>query len=194
MPKRTAPDDRLDRTIPEANRSGHEPAVVPDKPLVPAAAYAVDPYPAAPELDEGRSVRHPFAFDPIMAVPAAAVGVLGRTSYVEVDDRHLHVRFGPWSLDTPLENLAAAEVTGPYAYWKVIGPPHLGFGDRGITFATNRKAGLCIRFREPVPAIAPFGWLPHPAATVTVADPFALRRDLDRVRPALGGSRPVTTR
>ena len=65
---------------------------------------------------------------------------------------------------------------------KVLGPPHLSFTDRGVTFATNRDLGLCIRFHEPVPAIAPFGLLRHPGATVTVADPLALGRDLDRVR------------
>jgi hypothetical protein len=187
MAKRTATDERLDSRIPEDNRPGHEPEVIPDKPLVPPAAYRTPENrprrrPGAAELDDGLSVRHPFRFDPRFYAPAAAVGVLPQTTYVEVDGAHLHVRFGPWSLDTPIDNIDVAETTGEYSLLKVIGPPHLSLRDRGVTFATNRDTGLCIRFHEPVPALAPFGWLRHPAATVTVADPLALGRDLDRVR------------
>ena len=189
MAKRTSIDDRLDQHIPEGNRPGHEPDVIPDKPLVPPRAYLVeqpeprpDPLPGDPVLDDGLSVKHPFAFDPLFVGPAAAVGVVPMTAHVEVDAEELHVRFGPWSLRTPIDNVAHAETTGPYALWRVLGPPHLSFRDRGVTFATNRHVGLCIGFHEPVPAISPFGFLRHPAATVTVADPLALGRDLDRVR------------
>jgi hypothetical protein len=193
MAKRTATDDRLETRIPEDNRPGHEPDVIPDKPLVPPAAYRTPenrptpPLPGAPELDDGLSVRHAFRFDPRFYGPAAVVGVLPATTYVEVDGEHLHVRFGPWSLDTPIDNVDTAETTGPYALLKVMGPPHLSFTDRGVTFATNRDTGLCIRFHEPVAALAPFGLLRHPAATVTVADPIALGRDLDRVRSTAAG-------
>ena len=188
MAKRTTIDDRLDDRIPEANRPGHRPDVIPDKPLVPADAYAVE-HPETPPAppDEGLSVRHPFAFDPVFMVPAAAVGVLPMTSYVEVDGEQLQVRFGPWSLRTPIENVADAETTGPYHLLRVIGPPHLGWRDRSVTFATNRKVGLRLRFHEPVPALAPFRWLRHPSATVTVVDPLALGRDLDRVRAGDAG-------
>lgn len=185
MAKRTSTDDRLDSRIPEDNRPGHEPEVIPDKPLVPPAAYRIEenrPRPGAPELDDGLTVRHRFRFDPRFYGPAAAVGVLPMTSYVEVDGEHLHVRFGPWSLDTPIGNIDTAETSGPYALLKVLGPPHLSLRDRGVTFATNRDTGLCIRFHDPVPSLAPFGLLRHPAMTVTVADPLALGRDLDRVR------------
>lgn len=191
MAKHTPIDDRLDQRIPAGNRPGHEPEVVPDKPLVPPRPYLVvdggDSLPGSPELDEGLSVTHRFAFDPLFLGPAAAVGVLPMTCRVEVDAETLGIRFGPWSLRTPIENVARAETTGPYALLKVIGPPHLGLRDRGVTFATNRKVGLCIGFHEPVPALAPFGLLSHPAATVTVADPLALGRDLDRVRGASAG-------
>ena len=194
MAKHTAIDDRLDQHIPEDNRPGHEPEVIPDKPLVPPRPYlvpdatdATDPLPGSPELDEGLSVKHPFAFDPLFLAPAAGVGVLPMTAHVEVDSETQHIRFGPWSLRTPIDNVAQAETTGPYALLKVIGPPHLSLADRGVTFATNRKVGLCIGFHEPVAAIAPFGLLRHPAATVTVADPLALGRDLDRVRAGSAG-------
>lgn len=195
MAKRTTTDDRLEARMPEDNRPGHEPDVIPDKPLVPPRPYLVGENREAAEAAEAvraagaggsdepaLSVRHPFLFDLRFRVPAAAVGVLPATAYVEVDGHHLHIRFGPWSLDTPIDNVAAAETTGPYHLLKVIGPPHLSLRDRGVTFATNPRVGLCIRFHDPVPALAPFGWFPHPAATVTVADPLALGRDLDRVR------------
>lgn len=182
MAKRTSTDDVLDTLVPEANRPGHEQDVIPDKPLVPPAAYRVEEPPAVDAPEDGLTVRHPFRFDRRFIIPAALAGITPMTTYLELDADHLHVRFGPWSLDTPTANITDAEVTGPYALLKVIGPPHLGFKDGGVTFATNNSAGLCLTFAEPVPAIAPFGLLAHPGATVTVADPEALRRDLDRVR------------
>lgn len=182
MPKRSTADARLDTHVPEGNRPGHDQDVVPDKPLVPPAAYRVEEPTPIDALDDDLRIRHPFRFDLRFYVPAAAVGVIPATTYVEVDAEQLLIRFGPWSLTTPLSNIAGTEVTGPYEILKVIGPPHLGLGDRGVTFATNKDAGLCLEFHEPVPAIAPFDLLAHPAATVTVEDPEALKRDLDRVR------------
>ena len=54
------------------------------------------------------------------------------------------------------------------------GPAHLSFADRGVTFATTTRKGVCFTLREPVPGIAPFGLLPHPGVTVTVAEPERL--------------------
>jgi hypothetical protein len=77
-------------------------------------------------------------------------------------------------LRTPIANVAGTEVTGPYRWWKVAGPAHLSLADGGVTFATTTRAGLCIRFHEPVPAAVPKELLRHSSATVTVADPAAL--------------------
>ena len=60
--------------------------------------------------------------------------------------------------------------TGPYKPWKVIGPPHLSFADRGITFGTTTTGGVCIKLRRPARGIEPTGLLKHPAVTVTVED------------------------
>jgi hypothetical protein len=60
--------------------------------------------------------------------------------------------------------------TGPYSLIKTIGPAHLSFADRGLTFATNSERGLCIRFATPVRGLDPLGLVRHPAVTVTVAD------------------------
>jgi len=101
-----------------------------------------------------------------------------RTAWVEVDEATLSVRFGPWSLRTPVHNILEAVETTDFAYLKTAGPAHLSFADRGITFATNGDRGLCLRFADPVPAIDWVGFIRHPGATVTVSDPAGLRRVL----------------
>lgn len=163
--------------VPEANQPGHHPPVESDKPTTVPDAYRVDaPTPArGPAVAPG---RHRFAFEPLLVPFSLAVGVTPVTAWVELTDDDLEVRFGPWLLRTPLDNVVDAEVTGPYAFVKVAGPPHLSFKDGGVTFATNRQRGVCITFAEPVPAIAPRGLLRHPGATVTVADPEGLADDL----------------
>ena len=95
-----------------------------------------------------------------------------------MDEATLSVRFGPWSLRTPVLNILEAVETTDFAYLKTAGPAHLSFADRGITFATNGERGLCLRFADPVPAIDWVGFIRHPGATVTVSDPAGLRRVL----------------
>jgi hypothetical protein len=95
-----------------------------------------------------------------------------------VDGAGLSVRFGPWSMRTPVQNILEAVETSDFAYLKTAGPAHLSFADRGITFATNGDRGLCLRFDVPVPAIDWVGFIRHPGATVTVSDPAGLRRAL----------------
>jgi hypothetical protein len=171
--------------VPEDNLPGHQPDVVPDKPLVPPDAYRLR---AVDDADEVRgptghdmtatSVRFAFLFEPLLLPFSAAVGVLPMTAGVELDDDELVVRFGPWSLRTPRSNVVGCEITGPYRPWKVAGPPHISLSDRGVTFATNTRRGACIRFREPVTGALPWGLLRHPAATVTVTNPDDLARRL----------------
>jgi len=115
-----------------------------------------------------------FAFDGRYRLPALAFGITPATTEVVVTADELLVRFGPWRLRTALANIAGTEVSTGYAFHRTAGPPHLSFADRGVTFATNSRRGLCISFVEPVHAIEPVGVLRHPAATVTVADPEAL--------------------
>ena len=111
----------------------------------------------------------PFAFDPRYRLAGLPFGVTPRTTRVTVGDE-LRVAFGPWRLRTPLSNIAAVEVTGPYGFVRTAGPAHLSFADRGVTFATNGDRGVCVRFREPVRVLDPTGRLRHPGATLTVAD------------------------
>lgn len=176
--------------IPVDNAPGHQPDVVPDKPLVPHDAYRVPTASevrgptAAPGARKGpggadTSVRFAFLFDPLLLPFSAAVGVVPATTHLVLDDDELVIRFGPWSLRTPRSNVAGCDVTGPYRPWKVAGPPHVSLRDRGVTFATNRRRGACIRFHEPVTGALPWGLLRHPAATVTVTNPDDLARRID---------------
>jgi hypothetical protein len=120
-------------------------------------------------------MRFPFAFAPAYRAPALLFGVLPSTAHVDADTGLLRVRFGPWVLRTPWDNIESTTVTGGYAFLKTAGPPHLSFTDHGVTFATNGERGLCLRFHEPVRSLDPSGrFLQHPGATVTVADPEGL--------------------
>ena len=113
--------------------------------------------------------RFEFAFSRPLSWPLALLGVTPWTAHVDVTDDEFAVRFGPWSLVTPLSNVEGAEVAGPYLPFKVLGP-HISLADLGVTFGTTWRRGVCVRFREPVPAALPGGLLRHPGATVTVAD------------------------
>lgn len=113
-----------------------------------------------------------FRFAAAYRLPAAAFGVTPARTRVALIRDTLDVRFGPWRLTTGRGNVVAAEVSGPYRFVKTAGPAHLSRVDRGITFAVNGDAGVCIRFRDPVLVMYP-GFLPdrrHTAVTVTVAD------------------------
>lgn len=124
----------------------------------------------------------PFRFTPPFRTAALPFGVTPGTARVEVGDGRLRARFGPWRVDTPLANVGGREVTGPYLWWKTIGPAHLSLTDRGLTFATNPDRGLCVRFLEPVTGIEPTGRLRHPGLTLTVADVDGLAAALDAQR------------
>ncbi len=126
--------------------------------------------------------RHAFAFARSYRVAALPFGVTPRTAWVDVDEHGLRVRFGLWRLRTPIANLAGAERTGGFTFLKTAGPPHLSFADRGISFATNGEAAVCVRFHDPVPGIDPVGVLRHPGATLTVEEPDRLLDEITRLR------------
>lgn len=119
-----------------------------------------------------------FDFDPAYQWAAWVFGVRPSTAQVTVSGERLNARFGPWKLTTVLSNIHTTTRTGPYSFVKTAGPAHLSLADRGMTMATNGRAGLCIEFLEPVPGIDPTGRVRHPALTVTVADIAGLERAL----------------
>jgi hypothetical protein len=116
-----------------------------------------------------------FRFARIYRAAGLPLGITPATARVDLEYGDLIARFGPWTVHTPLRNVRSATVTGPYGYLKTVGPPHLSFADRGLTFATNPDAGLCLQFVEPVAGIDPFGQIRHPALTVTVDDVSGLQ-------------------
>ncbi len=93
-------------------------------------------------------------------------------------DGRLVAKFGWFGIETPLGNVSAYHLTGPYRVWRAIGPRGSG-ADHGFTFGTSAHGGVCLRFRE---------WLPSryvrgrrmEALTVTVDDLEAFAGELAR--------------
>lgn len=158
----------------------------------PPAAGLVQPYRVPAALALRRLVGTPggsdttpeavqsfdFHFTPAYALAARPFGIRPGTTTVEVGPRWLYVRYGPWRLATPRDNIISAEVTGGFSFVKTAGPPHLSFSDRGISMTTNGDAALCLTFHEPVPAIDPTATITHPGATLAVDDPRGLAEAL----------------
>jgi hypothetical protein len=124
-------------------------------------------------------MRFPFDFDYPLAAPLAVLGVTPLTSHVDVADGWFDVRFGPWRLRTPLANLGASHVTGPYSAVRALGI-RVSLADRGVTFGSNTRRGLCVELLEPVAAALPIALVKHPGVTVTVREPERLREEIVR--------------
>ena len=75
---------------------------------------------------------------------------------------------------TPAANVVEARRTGPYRWWKVVGPLRVSAVDRGLTLATTAAEGVCLLLREPVPLVERLGWPRFRGVTVTVAEPQRL--------------------
>ncbi len=114
--------------------------------------------------------RFRFSYEPTYLRANRLFGIAPQNTWIDIDGRAIDAHFGRWRLHTTLANIRAVEITGPYRFIKTAGPARLGITDLGITFATNRRRGVLLTFREKVPAIEPFGVLRHPELTVTVAE------------------------
>jgi len=93
------------------------------------------------------------------------------------DDGTFVATYGFLKMETPLANIDDAHVTRDYRWWTAAGARG-SLADGGLTFGTNRDAGVCVHFREPVPS--PLRRKGHPALTVTVADVDGLVERLER--------------
>lgn len=91
------------------------------------------------------------------------------------DDGRFVATFGFSRLQTPLDNIDGAHITRDYRWWTAIGVRQ-SFVDDGLTFGSNRRAGVCVHFKERVRASPP--GRRHSALTVTVADLDGLVRAL----------------
>ncbi len=141
--------------------------------------------PARPEPEPPAPAGYfPFV-TPADGVPGRLLRLLGlprQRDGVRFDGVLLDAVFGPWRVTTTIDNVASADLAGPYSPWKALGA-RLSLADRGLTFGTDPAVGVCIRFREPVRGIEPTGLLRHPGLTVTVAQPELLVASL---RGAIG--------
>jgi hypothetical protein len=124
--------------------------------------------------------RFPFRFDPTYRRLARLFGVTPERAWVDLGKEEFEARYGPWRVRTFVSNIAAVEVTGPYAFFKTAGPARLAVTDRGLTFASNSDRGACLSFHSPVAGIDPLGLIRHPELTVTVRDVDGLIEALAR--------------
>ncbi|MEU4517034.1 hypothetical protein AB0G05_46760 [Nonomuraea wenchangensis] len=134
---------------------------------------------------DGETRRFAFAFEDRYRPLLRLLGIRPDTCELTLNADVLRVRFGPWVVLSPRANVAGAELSGPYSAVKAIGP-HLSLADGGLTFGSNTRQGVCIRFRRSVSGSEPLGVLRHPALTVTVEEPARL---LDALRAAHGAAR-----
>lgn len=118
--------------------------------------------------------RFAFRFTTGHLRAARPFGITPERAWASVEHGEFSARYGRWRVRTPVSNIAAASITGPYSPLKTMGPPRLGVTDGGMTFASNHDAGVELVFRRPITGVEPFGVVKHPNLTVTVADPAAL--------------------
>ncbi|MEJ7584608.1 MAG: hypothetical protein WKF43_11105 [Acidimicrobiales bacterium] len=93
------------------------------------------------------------------------------------DDGAFTATFGLLKLETAVANITGAHITRDYRWWTAFGA-RASLVDDGLTFGTNREAGVCVHFTEKVRS--PLRRRGHSALTVTVAD-------LEGLTSALGG-------
>lgn len=133
--------------------------------------------------DAGRTpLRFDFEFQPLYRPTLALMGVTPWTARVTLSSDRLVARFGPFSAQSPVENIRCASQTGPYSAVKAIGA-RLSLVDSGLTFGTSTRGGVCVLFEKPVVGIDPTGRMRHEGLTLTVADLDGFER---AVRQAAG--------
>jgi hypothetical protein len=86
---------------------------------------------------------------------------------VALTDDDFVATFGLVKITTPRANITGAHITRNYRWWTACGI-RMSDVDDGLTFGTNRDAGVCIHFAEKVRS--PMRRSGHSALTLTVAD------------------------
>lgn len=121
-----------------------------------------------------------FAFDPRYSTLFRVAGITPERASLTVDDHWLSVRFGIFTLETALDNVSEASVTGPHQPLKALGV-RMSLADRGLTFGSSTGRMTCILFRAPV-RISPFDVASHPGLSVSVDRPDELATLLNGAR------------
>ena len=60
-------------------------------------------------------------------------------------------RFGPWAVETPLANVARAEITGPYSTPKTVGPAHVSLADAAAAASDSPDDSTVDAHEAPAP-------------------------------------------
>ncbi len=107
------------------------------------------------------------------------LGVKPDKDGVRLENGRLKASFGFLNVDTAIENVSTASVTGPYTWWKAIGP-RLSMADHGLTFGTTADGGVCVEFVEPIGRVV--GPWDHPGLTLTVDDPAGLVEAIENAK------------
>lgn len=132
------------------------------------------------ERDAGPIDRFfPYRFDRWVPPVLRPLGVAPGRDGVHLDDRRIVATFGRFRVEVPIENIAAAGTTGPYRWFRAIGPRG-SLADHGLTFGTTTRGGTLIEFVEPIRRV--IGPWDHPNLTVTVAEPESLAGLIERQR------------
>ena len=76
-------------------------------------------------------------------------GVRPGKATVLLDADRLVARFGFFRAETPLSNIAAWDITGPYRWWRAVGVRRT-LGTHDLSFGGSAHGGLRVCFREPV--------------------------------------------
>ena len=118
----------------------------------------------------------PYRFDDRFKALWWPLGARPGKDGVTLTDDSFVATFGRLRLETPRANVTGAHVTRGYRWWTAVGA-RLSFADDGLTFGTNRDAGVCVHFDERVHRV--IGLRDHSALTVTVDDLDGLVAALD---------------
>jgi hypothetical protein len=134
-----------------------------------------------PAEPEPTAEFYPYDVDKRLAAFWLPFGVRpGRDGVTITADGTFRATFGWLKLATTLDNIAGAHITRDYRWWTAAGARQ-SLTDDGLTFGTNRNAGVCVHFADPVPsAMRRKG---HSALTVTVADLDGLVARLGEASP-----------
>jgi len=112
--------------------------------------------------------------------PLRLIGVRPGAAEVELTDQGcLVARFGVLAVETSIDNVCGYRLTGPYQWWKAIGPRG-SLSDHGFTFGTSAHGGVCLCFREWVETRYVRGGKME-SLTVTVDDPDAMAKALEAI-------------
>ena len=131
--------------------------------------------------------RFAFEFDPRYRTVLSLLGTTPARAWVEIAAGGFEARFGLWCLRTTVANISSMKETGPYTALRAIGP-RISLADRGLSFGSTIRGGVCMLFHRAVPGRETLGLVKHPGLTVTVADPGGLMAAINRARASSDGS------